>query len=104
MSVARLIDAGGGRVRLEGALDFTTVTDLLARGEPLLREAESLSIDLAGVETANSAGLALLLEWLDIARARRATLRYVNMPASLTRIAAFSNLRDLLPVTADADS
>jgi phospholipid transport system transporter-binding protein len=103
MSGARLIDDGEGRLRLDGVLDFGTVTALRAQGEPLFQTGRRFRIDLSGVEAANSAGLALLVEWLDIARARGASLQFANMPESLTRIAAFSNLQDLLPVTTDGD-
>lgn len=101
MTGARLIDDGEGRFSLQGVLDFGTVTALRDQGEPLFQAGGQVRIDLAGVETANSAGLALLVEWLDMARARGASLQLANMPESLTRIAAFSNLQDLLPVTTD---
>ena len=95
---ARLIATGQRDARVEGPLDFDTVGPLLAAGEALLRRPGALRIDLGGVSAANSAGLALLLEWLDIARSRRITLSYLQLPESLRRIAAFSNLEALLPV------
>ena len=63
----------------------------------LLKPGKGLAIDLGGVTSANSAGLALLLEWLDLARSRRVDLHYLNLPESLVRIADFSNLQSLLP-------
>lgn len=95
---ARLIATAPGYARVEGELDFTTVTALLAAGEALLRRPGALEIDLGGVTAANSAGLALILEWLDIARSRRIALQYRDLPESLLRIADFSNLEALLPV------
>jgi phospholipid transport system transporter-binding protein len=95
---ARLIPCGEGRYSLEGALDFATVPRIVASGSALFRRDAVVEIDLADVETANSAGLALLLEWLDIARARGAHLTYRNLPDSLARIAAVSNLASILPV------
>ncbi|MGE5155250.1 MAG: lipid asymmetry maintenance protein MlaB [Bdellovibrio bacteriovorus] len=99
MKGARLITAGPGRLRVEGALDFGTVGDLVTAAVPLFPASGRLRIDLSGVESANSAGLALLLEWLDLARSRRLELEYLNLPSSLERIAAFSNLGPLLPTT-----
>jgi len=95
---ARLIAAGEGRLRVEGVLDFDSVSGLVAESEVLFRRNARLRIDLSGVEAANSAGLALLLEWMDLARSRRIDLRFLNLPESLVRIAAFSNLGSLLPV------
>lgn len=95
---ARLITEGEGRLRVEGVFDFGSVSRLVAESEVLFRRNARLRIDLSGVEAANSAGLALLLEWMDVARSRRIDLRFLNLPESLLRIAAFSNLGSLLPV------
>lgn len=95
---ARLITAGEGGLRVEGVLDFDTVSGLAAESKALFQRNGRLRIDLSGVSAANSAGLALLLEWVDLARSRRTDLRFLNLPESLLRIAAFSNLGSLLPV------
>lgn len=97
-SEAHLVAEGEGRLRVDGVLDFGTVSALLAQGESLIPPTGEVRIDLGGVASANSAGLALLLEWLDRARARGVRLVYLNLPESLARIAAFSNLRALLPI------
>ena len=100
-TTAQLAAIGEGRLRVDGDLDFESVGPLLAKGEALMPRDGQLQIDLSGVKSANSAGLALLLEWLDLARARGVSLRYLDMPESLTRIAAFSNLGTLLPTDAE---
>lgn len=97
MSDARLSDAGKGGLRVDGVLGFDTVTPLLAESKASFEPGVSLRIDLAGVTSANSAGLALLLEWMDLARTRDVELVLLNLPESLRRIAAFSNLTRLLP-------
>ncbi|EGV30985.1 Sulfate transporter/antisigma-factor antagonist STAS [Thiorhodococcus drewsii AZ1] len=105
MTETRLTPVESGRWRLAGTMDFTTVPRLATAGERLFKDSGpapggALILDLAEVESANSAGLALLLEWSDMARARGIHLSYANVPDSLLRIAAFSNLQDLLPVAA----
>ena len=97
-----------GRWCLAGALDFTTVPGLVAETErrfrdPALSALDYLEVDLSAVEFANSAGLALLLEWMEMAESRGIRLVYRHLPDSLYRIAAFSNLQDLLPVVPDPD-
>jgi phospholipid transport system transporter-binding protein len=54
------------------------------------------SIDLSGVTAGDSAGLAVLVEWLSAARARGATLRYEAVPAQILAIARISDLEALL--------
>lgn len=98
MTDGGLTRLGDGRFRLEGGLDFSTVSRLAASGRGLFGRGASVDIDLAGVDSANSAGLALLLEWMDLARASGARLTYRNLPESLARIAAVSNLDTLLPM------
>lgn len=99
MTNARLVSSGATGFRVEGVLDFSTVGPLAAEGEGVLSGSGPLEIDLSGVVQANSAGLALLLEWLDLARRRNVPLRFRNLPESLTRIAALTNLTDLLPIS-----
>nr|WP_206171456.1 STAS domain-containing protein [Thiorhodococcus mannitoliphagus] len=95
-----MVSSESGRWELSGALDFTTVTPLVKEGLGLLRRVPDrgrVEVDLSGVELANSAGLALLLEWLEMAQLRDIQIAYHHLPDSLRRIAAFSNLQDLLP-------
>ncbi|NCA69027.1 MAG: STAS domain-containing protein [Sphingobacteriia bacterium] len=98
MSAAHLTSHGPGCFSLEGRLDFSTVARLAVCGGELLHAQTVVEIDLAGVTAANSAGLALLLEWLDMARARGARLTYRNLPDSLARLARVSNLESVLPL------
>ena len=99
MSPPTLTDLGNGRYKVTGDLDFSSVAPLVEDGERLFASAGAgpLDIDLAEVGQANSAGLALLFEWLDQARGRGQTLRFNSFPNSLARIAAITNLTGLLP-------
>jgi phospholipid transport system transporter-binding protein len=63
-------------------------------------------LDLGGVGRADSAGLALLVEWSRQARRGRTALRFVNVPAQIRSLARVSHLEWLLarewqPNTAD---
>jgi phospholipid transport system transporter-binding protein len=99
MSEARLEPCGASCWRVVGVLDFSSVMPLVRRGRELLGQGSLIEIDLAGVTAANSAGLALLLEWLDLSHARGSRLVFRHLPDSLARIAAVSNLESVLPLT-----
>jgi hypothetical protein len=58
---------GVARYALVGVLDFQTVPGLLPDGQRMLEGEGPLELDLVEVREANSAGLALLLEWIDLA-------------------------------------
>ena len=75
---ADFVPQDGGRASVNGVMHFTTV------------------IDLAGVKDSDSSGLALLIEWLSIARAEHKNLRYENIPVQLHQLARLSDVEELL--------
>ena len=85
-----------GRARVNGVLHFTTVTALLRSGSEAIATGRAPVIDLSGVKDSDSSGLALLIEWLSIARAERKNLRYENIPAQLHQLARLSDVEELL--------
>jgi phospholipid transport system transporter-binding protein len=86
----------GERSRVNGVLHFTTVTALLRTGSEAIANGRAAVIDLSGVKDSDSSGLALLIEWLSIARAERKSLRYENIPAQLHQLARLSDVEELL--------
>jgi phospholipid transport system transporter-binding protein len=84
------------RASLTGVLDYGTVGALLAEGAAAIDAGRAAFIDLNGVTAGDSAGLALLLEWLSVARAAKRSLRYENMPAQLQQLARLSEVEELL--------
>ncbi len=90
----------GGDLYLGGELTFATAAGLLRELPPLFADGEALLLDLQGVTRGDSAGLALLLEWVEEGRKRGVDLRYRNVPEALINIARFSNVLELLPLEA----
>lgn len=86
----------GERSRVNGVLHFTTVTALLRVGSEAIGNGRAAVIDLSGVKDSDSSGLALLIEWLSIARASRRSLRYENIPVQLHQLARLSEVEELL--------
>lgn len=75
----------GGLARLGGLLTFKTCTQLYHAMEKVLHAGNQLEqIDLSGVTEADSAGLALLLEWQAITGT---SLVVSQAPESLIRLA-----------------
>ena len=104
-SRASLTDAGAGRFRLAGWVGFTTVMVILEKSRELFGEASEITIDLADVEYINSAGLALLIEWLRWAKSKERTLRFENVPATALAMASICEIEPLLtPALAGANS
>jgi phospholipid transport system transporter-binding protein len=87
---------GGERSRVVGSLHFTTVSGLLSAGAEAIGRNEASVIDLAAVTASDSAGLALLIEWLSVAKGANRTLRYENIPSQLQQLARLSEVEELL--------
>ena len=86
----------GDRSRVSGSLHFTTVTALLPLGADAIDRGRAAVIDLAGVTASDSSGLALLIEWLSLARGASRILRYENIPSQLQQLARLSEVEELL--------
>lgn len=83
--------AADGTVRISGPLTFDTVETVRAAtragvGSERWREA-ALTFDLAGVGPADSAGLALLVEWQRTARRAGGRIHFRGTPPALRAIA-----------------
>ncbi len=86
----------GGRSRVVGSLHFTTVSAIFAAGVVATNGGRADVIDLAGVTGSDSSGLALLIEWLSVAKAAGRALRYENIPSQLQQLARLSEVEELL--------
>ncbi len=92
-----LAPAEAGVLRARGALVFATARAARLAGLQALRGATApQGIDCAEITRADSAGLAVLLDWLAAARLAGRPLRFANLPADLTALARISDLAELL--------
>jgi len=97
-----MIKRDGSRIVLSGPVTLASVAAVLAEGRPHFDEARRRqdegvrTVDLAGVTEMDSALLALLLEWVRIARHRERPLEIVNPPESLRTIARLYGVDGLL--------
>ncbi|MCZ6659021.1 MAG: STAS domain-containing protein [Gammaproteobacteria bacterium] len=85
--------------QLSGVIDFDNLTEIRRVGEARIGEvSESLSIDLSGLEKANSATVALLIAWFRAAEAQEKSIVFVEIRPELRNIIAFSGLDQVLPL------
>lgn len=76
-----------------GSLNFDSVVSVWNVSLPLLSSCSSLSFDFSSVTASNSAGLALLLEWMKYAKVKKKTIRFSHLPTQLISIANAAGLR-----------
>jgi phospholipid transport system transporter-binding protein len=94
---AAFVSVADGVFRLEAPLTFATVPALHGPGlERIDAAATELQFDLQQVAASDSAGLALLVEWLAEARTRQRSLRYLQPPEALLALARLSDVEPLI--------
>ncbi len=90
--------AGAARFAVSGSMTFATAAALHAAGLAAFHASSEprLELDCAAVTAADSAGLAVLVDWLAWARRSGRSLQLRNLPAKLVDIARISELDELL--------
>lgn len=81
-----------------GVLSFESVPALSEQAEALFDGQSRVEIDLNDVQRSDSAGVALLVEWMGQAQRRAVEIRYLNVPAQMLAIARVSSLDQILPL------
>jgi phospholipid transport system transporter-binding protein len=97
-ALVAISEAASGRITVTGELTFASARDARQIGVLVLEgtRAEKIVIDCAGVTRADSAGLAVLLDWLAWGRRKSRVVVLENLPASLVAIAKISEVDGLL--------
>lgn len=99
-TVERAEAAAGGPERLivRGPLTFATATAAWRAGQRALDACSGavVEVDCSGIERTDSAGLAVLIEWLAWGQRHARTVKLKALPPTLVDIARISELEDLI--------
>lgn len=94
------MNADAGKVlAIEGELTMATAAQWIERGRAVARDGD-LVVDLSGVSAADSSALALLFDWMRVARASGHKVRQTGMPAGMLSLATLYGVDELLPAEA----
>ncbi|MBI5039665.1 MAG: STAS domain-containing protein [Gammaproteobacteria bacterium] len=99
MSDAAVRRGADDRLVVEGELDFTTVARLREAAKPLLGVGADVRVDLQGITRSDSAGLALLVDWMRAAQRLGKPIQFLNIPPQMLAIARVSSLDQVLPLS-----
>ena len=90
-----------GHYAIEGELNNQTVPDISKQLVKLIPaiEGKNITLDLALVSRSDSAGVALLIEMMQLAKSVNLTLLFTNLPQQMKDIAGISGLLDILPIS-----
>jgi phospholipid transport system transporter-binding protein len=89
---------GNGKFLLQGKLDFESVPAALDESVRLFGDMPSIELDCSGVIATDSAGLALLVEWVGWAKREHRRLDFKHLPKQVLALARISDVEKMLPV------
>ncbi|MCW5570637.1 MAG: STAS domain-containing protein [Steroidobacteraceae bacterium] len=94
----QLVEAAPGRLALRGGLDFSSAATAHEAGLAHFRRdgAREWIVDCSGLDFANSAAVAVLLDWLAVVHRAGGHLRYEGLPDRVRAIAEISEVEELL--------
>jgi phospholipid transport system transporter-binding protein len=93
-----VVTTAPGRFAARGALTFTNARRARGEGLHALRTstARDLEIDCAAIEHSDSAGLAVLLDWMAVMKREGRPLRFAHLPPGLLAVARISGVEEML--------
>lgn len=92
MSSLKIVNESPDHYVVHGDLTFSAMDKKTLSSFAFLNARKQITLDLGMVDNADSAGLALLLEWIKQARSKRVQLRFMNIPGQLVNLAKLSGL------------
>ena len=96
----QVVEASPDRLNVSGALTFETAREAYAAGLRTLRNgggaSSPLQVDCAGVNESDSAGLAVLIEWLAMATKAGRKVSFSNLPEGIRAAAEISDVTEIL--------
>ena len=90
MTILSIIDQGSGHFIIDGDLTFSTIDKQTVKSFAFLNAARHITIDLGRVVCTDSAGLALMIEWIKYTRHHRTQITFKNIPEQLLNLAKLS--------------
>jgi phospholipid transport system transporter-binding protein len=100
-----IVDLRSGQVEVRGALTFATAKHARAAGRRLIEVGGNspLEMDCSGVTESDSAGLAVLLDWLALAKRHGRRITFKALPAPIRAVAELSSVTKFLESTSYDD-
>lgn len=98
MSDINLESRGDGHYFLVGELSFNTVPTISANFAKIVESTDEIMLDLQGVTRTDSAGLALLIDWMRFSHQEHKRIVFKNIPSQMLAVAKVSELDDILPL------
>ena len=83
-------------ITLTGVINFSNVTTIYNESVSQLEKYTVWNFDFSNVKSSNSAALALMVEWLKLAKKSNKSIQFTHLPLDLLSIARASGMEKLL--------
>lgn len=90
MSKLSIINQASGYLIIDSDLTFQSIDGQALKSFAYMQAGKEITIDLGRVSNADSAGLALMIEWIKYTRSHRIQLHFKNIPGQLLALAKLS--------------
>ncbi len=87
MAALKFEQTAPGQIQVEGELTFSNIDKNTVKSCSFLNGAENVSIDMQNVTASDSAGLALVVEWIKVCEQQQIAIVFHNIPAQLHALA-----------------
>jgi phospholipid transport system transporter-binding protein len=94
-----ITERSAGLFVIKGDLTFATINTKTLNNIDCTQSGTTIHIDLQEVVSTDSAGLALMIEWLKISKQHNGTLNFINIPQQLQALAKISGFDPKLSST-----
>jgi phospholipid transport system transporter-binding protein len=89
----RLVD---GSFHVIGKLSFASVVNLYKESMPLINNHQDLLFDFSQVTSSDSSGLALIIEWIKLAKKQSKPIKFHHISDDLMSLAKASSLDKII--------
>jgi len=103
VSQLNIIKESVGHIVIDGDLTFATIDKKSLKSFSFLNTSKEITIDLSRVSSTDSAGLALMIEWIKYSRQHRTQLSFKNIPEQLLNLAKLSGFDQTSHFSAQTD-
>lgn len=95
MSAIEILRDAQGHYLIKGDLTFSSINKNSAKMLNFAQSPALIKIDLQQLGKIDSAGLALLIEWIRFARTSQTELRFEHIPAQLSALAKLCDIAEI---------
>lgn len=81
---------------ISGELNFANVMAVYKKSLPQINKSTALEFDFSALKSSDSAGLALIIEWIKFAKANNKSIRFAHLSRDLLSIARAAGLGSLI--------